>query len=411
MDSKRFDNWTKNRALRLSRRNALRLAGFAGASTALAAKPLDSLAQTTCTLTLHGETIGGPSASTVYDGKLTYTIGANGSLTNATYTPTSGAPAQVNGTIVGRAIDLLIAIAPGKVLPLSGTIDKQSPTCPAAAAGVLTGPQLGDLGAWQATGSAATTTQPSAPIPSNGGNCQAPSFACGPNCCPGGSTCTNTTQGICACPNGTTQCGNSCVTNCPNGQTLDLDSCTCTSSCTPDQGGCNASAQCCSGFCDPGSGACQTCQFLACEGIGCVDPSFDSNNCGGCGVVCSAPTATCTEGACTCQVDGLPCTSHSDCCSDSCAFGICGCVPVGGACTGAQDFCCGRNEGATICTSGNCRYLDGRAACFADNECITGICKNGNCASCLDPLEGPCTRDAECCNYNGLGCVNGVCPQ
>ena len=215
MDSNRFDNWTRNRALRLSRRDALRLAGAGGATAALGSRRLDSLAQTSCKLTVHGKTTGGPSASTTYDGTLTYMAGADGTLSQGSFTPTGG-----------------------------------------------------------------------------------------------------------------------------------------------------------------------------------------------------APTATCTDGACACQVDGLPCTKHFDCCSDSClSSGVCGCAMVGTDCSSGETICCGRDEGATACVSGICRYLDGTAACFSDNECITGICKNGACASCLDPLEAPCTRDAECCNYNGKGCVNGVCPQ
>jgi hypothetical protein len=408
MDSSRFDNWTRNRALRLSRRDALRLAGVGGATVAFAVTHADSLAQSTCTLTLHGETAGEPPATTAIDGTLTFSIDANGALNKASFAPASGTPQSVTGSIEGRAIDLLIDSGAGKLLMLSGATDSKAPNCPGVAAGILTGPGGGVIGAWQAS-STAVPGATSAQSGTGSTGCTAPSITCGPNCCPGGAICTDANQGICTCPPGTAQCGLKCVTNCPNGQALDLDTCSCTSNCVADQSACNSNLECCSGFCDTNAGTCQSCQFLACDGVGCVDPSIDANHCGGCGIVCAAPKGSCTEGVCACQPDGLPCVKHYDCCSDSCANGICGCVTVGGDCSNFDSTCC--DNGVTlICTSGTCRYLDSRHACFADNECLTGICSNGACMSCVDP-GGACTRSAECCNYNGLGCVNGICPQ
>lgn len=408
MDSKRFDNWTRNRALRLSRRDALRLAAAGGASGALAARSLDSLAQTVCTLTIHGETAAGPSTRVIYDGSLKYTVDSDGTIAQGTFTPAGGVAMAVRGSVTGRAIDLQIDLATDKVLALSGVADVAEPACPKAVAGLLAGPQPGDIGGWQATSSATTAPSGSTSSASSNGPCSPPQTKCGPNCCPGGATCTDANQGICACPNGTIQCGTKCVPACPQGQNLDLDTCTCGSTCKADGATCATNPDCCSGFCD--NGACQTCQFLACDGIGCVDPSIDANNCGACGNVCVAPKASCTDGVCACQPDGLPCVKHYDCCSDSCANGICGCLTVGSDCSNFDGTCCD-NGVSTACVNDICRYLDARHACFADNECLTDICSNGACASCLDPGQGPCTRDAECCNYNGLGCVNGVCPQ
>lgn len=56
MDSKRFDNWTHNRALRLSRRDALRAIGAGGAAATLPTFVPNTLARSPCNRTLHAET-------------------------------------------------------------------------------------------------------------------------------------------------------------------------------------------------------------------------------------------------------------------------------------------------------------------------------------------------------------------
>ncbi len=380
MDPKRFDNWTRSRAARLSRRNALIAVGAGGIAAML---PRVAVGQQACSLKVHAETIGGPSAPVAYDGVLQFTIDSAGGFTAASFTPQGQAAVSATGNATGRAIDFQIELGSGQTLAFSGAGAQPFSTCPDSATGIFSGPQPGDIGGWQASlpsGAAGSTTTGQTSTASQGASssCPPPQTACGQNCCPGGATCTDTNQGLCSCPSGTTQCNVNCVPNCSNGQTLDLDSCSCVSGCAPDGGSCNSDSNCCSGACI--SGACQTCQFLACDGVGCVDPSFDSNNCGGCGVVCSAPTASCTDGVCACQPDGLPCVKHYDCCSDSCLAGICGCVTVGNDCSDFESKCCD-NGVSTICISGFCRYIDPSVghACFSNNECVTGLCQNGVC--------------------------------
>ncbi|MCA9860054.1 MAG: twin-arginine translocation signal domain-containing protein, partial [Thermomicrobiales bacterium] len=58
MDAKRFDTWTRNRARRLSRRDALRLVGAGGAVAALPILESNALAQGPCSLIIHAETAG-----------------------------------------------------------------------------------------------------------------------------------------------------------------------------------------------------------------------------------------------------------------------------------------------------------------------------------------------------------------
>src|SRR4051794_41934042 len=104
MDSNRFDRWTKSFARRISRRDALRLAGAGGASAALATRAMPALAQTTCSLQIHGETMAGPSASNTFDGVLTFTFGDDGVFTQASYTPKGKKVRAATGRATGRAI-------------------------------------------------------------------------------------------------------------------------------------------------------------------------------------------------------------------------------------------------------------------------------------------------------------------
>ncbi len=353
MDSKRFDNWTRNRALRLTRRDAIRLAGAGSVAAALTSLAPGTLAQGSCSLTIHAQTDGGPSTSTVYDGTLQFTLGPDGTFTQASFTPASGAALQASGAANGRAIDFVVTLSGNQPLAFSGAAEQPLSNCQGAAAGTFAGPQPGDLGAWQSTGSSSGSSAPpvgggqstggsgstsgstsggggSTSGGSNGGgggsttSCPAPQTACGPKCCPGGATCTDTNQGICACPNGTTQCNVTCVPNCPDGQTLDLDSCTCISdepACVDNGNGCANHGQCCSGYC--AGGTCQSCGGKVCGDFGCIDPSRDSQNCGNCGVVCVAPAGLCLGGVCGCLAEGATCSFDSDCCNGNCQDGAC----------------------------------------------------------------------------------------
>jgi hypothetical protein len=84
-----------------------------------------------------------------------------------------------------------------------------------------------------------------------------------------------------------------------------------------------------------------TCGAVYCTGAGaaccsasCVDTRNDPNNCGGCGITCTAPS-TCAGGSCNCA--GVTCASWETCCTNACFdlnfdnanCGACGapCVP------------------------------------------------------------------------------------
>jgi hypothetical protein len=410
MDSKRFDNWTRNRALRLSRRDALRVMGAGGAAAALPAVwPEATFAQSTCSLTIHAETAGGPSAPAAYDGVLQITLAADGSFTQATFTPSAGGSAQsVTGQATGRAIDIAITLPGNQTLALSGAGAQPHGNCTGDIAGVLTGPQTGDLGVWQATasGSASSGSTSSGSTTSGTGSsgssgqsslsCPPPQTTCGQNCCPGGATCTNQNQGLCTCPNGTEQCGTNCVPSCSDGQSLDLDSCTCPgpeAACIQNQQSCQNHGQCCSGYC--GGGTCFDCAGKVCGDFGCIDPNKDSQNCGNCGNVCFSPQV-CANGVCGCAPDQTPCIDDAECCSQLC---------YGNTCTTCSNVTSSDGTPYTFCAAGSCVNLSNdNKNCGACGNVCTGqpgglVCDHGVCHDI--------NNDADYCGFGGQPCPAG----
>jgi hypothetical protein len=361
LDPNRFDVWTRNRALRFSRREALRLAAASGVGIAAGARAHSTLAQTTCSWTLTGGTLAGQFATSTIEGTLQFSVGADGVFTQASFTRPGDAPVAVTGSLVGRAVDIRISLTPDQEITLSGTADQGAPECPANGAGLLSGPLPGDLGVWQINLGAG------APVLSAG------------------------SSGTSACAQGEVLCGGSCSPACPSGQTLDQVSCTCVAnqlSCQPDQGSCVTGLDCCSGFCDNTSGTCQPCMGAVCGDMGCIDVLNDPFNCGSCGTTCSGNTSFCLGGMCQCTPDNEPAASSGHCCSQKlvAATGLCGCAGIGEWC---QDADC--------CPNSFC----------LDNG--TGL------KTCCKLAGNSCTSDSECCFSSGYSprtlCINGVCTK
>jgi hypothetical protein len=105
----------------------------------------------------------------------------------------------------------------------------------------------------------------------------------------------------------------------------------------------------CSGntaFCD--GGQCRACDYyypgeLTCDGL-CVEPEWDANNCGGCGLVCPSDKPFCNAGTCAGCEEAYP-----------------GTVTCNGVCVWQDTFNCG--------TCGN--------ACAAGQVCSGGTCVAG----------------------------------
>jgi hypothetical protein len=133
-----------------------------------------------------------------------------------------------------------------------------------------------------------------------------PNVPKGPSCEPVACPDNNTTS---TCP-GSTHCFNGfCIDSSCQQICVQSDG---TQSVVPDDAGqgmvkpCQV-VSCGSGFCAGATAAC-------CSGA-CTDTNTDSNNCGSCGVKCTAPS-TCSGGVCNCG--GNSCFSWESCCSNTC---------------------------------------------------------------------------------------------
>jgi hypothetical protein len=231
------------------------------------------------------------------------------------------------------------------------------------------------------------------------------------------AACNNGSCGIGTCSAGHKDCNADPADGCEVNTDNDPNNC----------GGCgircslpNASAACINGSCGVGScnGAYKDCNSTS--GDGCeIDTANDSNNCNGCGNVCSVPNATpsCSSGSCrvaSCNpgfsnCDGNPlngceiatATDRNNC-------GACGRV-------------CGFPNAAAGCAGGNCTLETcnaGYANCngFAGDGCETDPKRDvnhcGGCGQkCTTPNGTPACLDGACavasCKSGYLNC-NGV---
>ena len=126
---------------------------------------------------------------------------------------------------------------------------------------------------------------------------------------------------------------------------------------------------------------------VACPGSMCsyIDYDFDSNNCGGCGIVCSQNG---TQGP-------FPGSGGNQCIQGSCAIQSCS--------FGFADCDGNPNNGCEVNTqtdSNNC------GAC--GNKCTGGdICSFGSCGPPPAGFPGsPCNQPSDCSSF---ACVNGIC--
>src|SRR5262249_55771873 len=104
---------------------------------------------------------------------------------------------------------------------------------------------------------------------------------------------------------------------------------------------------CSDGYADCNSNGCDGCE---------VNIESDSNNCGGCGTICSAGD-TCQSGACA------PCSSNLQTDSNNC--GACGNVcSAGDTC---QNGACSTDHGG-----GTCSECDGDQGCIDCCHCLMG---------------------------------------
>ncbi len=143
-------------------------------------------------------------------------------------------------------------------------------------------------------------------------------------------------------------------------------------------------------FCSGTYAACFSPQ-VACGGS-CANSQTDNNNCGGCGIACTAPTS-CLAGACACPGNGV--LSNGICCPTNMA------TNCSGACTD------------TMSNINDCGGCGAAFACAAGNACVNGVCAAPAPVPCVElnnasqPIGA--AGQLDCVQCNAKTGSNGVC--
>ncbi len=272
-----------------------------------------------------------------------------------------------------------------------------------------------------------------------------------PNNCGGcGTVCSNNNMATRTCAAGA--CNGTCVggtANCNN--TKQMNGCNVSTSSDPNNcGGCGTvcsgnnvpvrtcASGACNGTCAAGTTNCDnTKQLNGCN----VDTANDPNNCGGCGIVCSANnmgTRTCAGGVCngTCvagfsdcdgnkQTNGCEIATATDpnncggcgavCSNSNMATRTCGGGSCNGSCSAGFSDCDAnkRTNGCEVATGTDPNNCGGcGTVCSANNmatrTCGGGAC-NGTCVGGTNNCDG--TKQANGCNVNTTNDPNncGAC--
>ena len=151
MDAGRFDALSRSLANRHSRRAAVRGLGAGGLAGIFAKFGLEhaDAATSTCSLHIFAKTSAGPHKGTTYTGDLTLKIDEKGAIDSGSFDTDDGKSHSLVGQATGRAINLRITLADGKVLALDGTADIDLLLCRGDVSGTFGGPSDTDVGTWR----------------------------------------------------------------------------------------------------------------------------------------------------------------------------------------------------------------------------------------------------------------------
>ena len=450
MDANRFDTLTRSMGAPASRRAALgaTLAGALLGALGLARTVPEARAaqRGSCTLAFSANVRLGPSVSQslaageqagALRGELSFDLDQGGRLENGVLQLPTGEAFPVIGQATGYSFQARIELAPSSAMVLVGVGEREVAACQGAIDGVVTGPDLGDLGDWhgaaaqQARGGGGGGNQEAAGETARGGGRERDRAggrtdrgggggatagggggsataggggASGGESSGGGSSGGGTggTQGggvgstagsgsnAPSCPAGETYCAY--VEECRNLLTSALDCGACGTRCPSlvcQEGRClseeEADSRGSTGLeCDPGETNCDgRCAYLP----------TDPRDCGVCGNACDFSVASCVDGTCvfrpgeTCPTGQIQCGAICvDATSDPANCSACGIAcPAGEECRGSLCVPVGGGGGCktglvpcgTTCVdpgSDNANCGGCGLVCAAGATCVIGAC-------------------------------------
>lgn len=398
MHPSQFDAFSRKLAEGVSRRQAVTRFGMAGLlagltsalgrdRTAQAIPAVQADALSVCLLDIVANVRLGPSAGAIIQGnvpgelrgELSFPLATDGAIDNGRLRLEGGAEFPVVGQANGRALNVRVDLAPDQSVIFVGTATQSLDQCTGDVDGLLTGPRVGDLGDWHASGTlvgggegppptATSSAVPSAPTATSAPSSTATATA------PAGATATPAATST-ATPTATPT-----VTPTPAPTETPTPAPTETPTPTPEPP-------------TPTPIVCPAGE-TECSGI-CVDLQTDVNNCGTCGNVCPEGQPgfvrgcaagncffmrerACAEGLTSCNgvcVDRQTDPTNCGLCGNACGAGeIC----FGGQC--AREHRC--DAGLTNCNDVCVDLLIDPANCGAcGHVCAAGeICFGGQCA-------------------------------
>jgi len=349
MDGNAFDSWTRTRATAANRRTVIGWSLTAGLAAALSRlQPANAQfggggGSGSCTynVTLTSSL----DSSTSVSGTLVVDIGDGGAIDSGSLTLTGQPRASVVGQANGPAIDLLASLSDGTTLSLTGVGGSDIGSCKATILGSLANPDTGQIGTWQTASGSGTGSGSGNGSGSGSGNGSGPGTGSGPAPTP--------TPASGQPGDGGGGGGGAC---------LELHS------------QCNASAECCSGWCTDNE--CRSCGDTIC-GEDCIVLSDNLAHCGACFNACNVDTQSCINGVCTGGDGG----GGDD------GGGGGGCVDIGGACGFGGQCCSG------FCNGGAC----GSCGMVVCNEmCVDTSSDNNNCGNCNNVCIGTNCQNGSC---------------
>ena len=235
-------------------------------------------------------------------------------------------------------------------------------------------------------------------------NCGACGTVCGP-VANGGATCQTGTCAILACNGGFADCNNTVSDGCETNTNADKNNCGgCGVACSAVNGVATCSGGRCNVACNAGFADCNGNPGDGCE----TAVATDANNCGACGVRCSAnnvPTPTCAAGLCkgSCSAGFADCNGNMQ--IDGCETSL---NTDTKNCGGCGAVCNLPNVAFATCTAGTCGGACATGYADCDNNKVTNGCEvdttrdSQNCGSCGTKCSTPL-------NALGASCVASHC--